>query len=93
MFDIEVHFEEITATLEQAEIHVDGLFINADAGFDSQKLRDKCEAKGIIANLCPNRRNGNNDEDYYFDEKLFNDINIVVKGGNDLEDINNVHLS
>ena len=47
--DIEVQFEQIIFTLEQTEIHVDGLFINADAGFDSQKLRDKCEVKGIIS--------------------------------------------
>ncbi|WP_345008190.1 transposase, partial [Snuella lapsa] len=71
LFDIEVQFEEVVGTLEDAEISIDGLFINADAGFDSQKLRDKCEAKGIIANICPNKRNGNNDVDYYFDEKLY----------------------
>lgn len=71
LFDIEVQFEEVIGTLEDAEISIDGLFINADAGFDSQKLRDKCQAKGIIANICPNKRNGNNDEDYYFDEKLY----------------------
>ena len=71
LFDIEVQFEEVVGTLEDAEISVDGLFINADAGFDSQKLRDKCEAKGIIANICPNKRNGNNDADHYFDEKLY----------------------
>lgn len=71
IFDIEVQFEQVIGTLEEAEISVDGLFINADAGFDSQKLRDKCEAKGIIANICPNKRNGNNDKNYYFDEKLY----------------------
>lgn len=71
LFDIEVQFEEIIGTLEEAGISVDGLFINADAGFDSQKLRDKCEAKGIIANICPNKRNGNSDTDYYFDKKLY----------------------
>ena len=71
LFDMEVQFEEVIGTLEKAGISVDGLFINADAGFDSQKLRDKCEAKGIIANICPNKRNGNNDTDYYFDEELY----------------------
>ena len=71
LFDIEVQFEEIVGTLEEAEISVDGLFVNADAGFDSQKLRDKCEAKGIIANICLNKRNGNTDADYYFDQKLY----------------------
>lgn len=71
LFDIEVHFEEVVCTLEQAEISVDGLFINADAGFDSQKLRDRCESKGIIANICHNRRNGDRDTEHYFDEKLY----------------------
>jgi len=71
LFDIEVQFEEVVATLEEAEISVEGLFVNADAGFDSQKLRDKCEAKGIIANICPNKRNGITDADHYFDEKLY----------------------
>jgi len=71
LFDIEVQFEEVLGTLEDAEISVDGLFINADAGFDSQKLRDRCQVKGIIANICPNKRNGNGDTDHYFDEKLY----------------------
>lgn len=71
LFDIEVQFEEVVSTLEQAEINVEGLFINADAGFDSQKLRDKCESKGIIANICHNQRNGDKDTDHYFDEKLY----------------------
>lgn len=72
LFDIEVHFEEVTATLEQADISVDGLFINADAGFDSQELRDQCERKGIIANIAPNKRNGSSDDnDHFFDEKLY----------------------
>jgi hypothetical protein len=70
LFDIEVQFEEVVSTFEQAEISTDGLFLNADAGFDSQKLRDKCDAKGIVANICGNKRNGNKDKDCYFDEKL-----------------------
>ncbi len=71
LFDIEVQFEEVVGTLEEAKISVDGLFINADAGFDFQKLRNKCEAKGIIANICANKRNGNSDTDHYFYDKLY----------------------
>lgn len=71
LFDIEVQFEEVVGTLQEADISMDGLFINADAGFDSQRLRDRCEAKGIIANICPNKRNGNGGKDHYFDEKLY----------------------
>jgi len=32
LFNIEVQFEQLIWTFEQAEINVDGLFINADAG-------------------------------------------------------------
>lgn len=79
LFGIEVQFEEVVGTLEEAEISVDGLFVNGDAGFDSQKLRDKCEAKGIIANICPNKRNGNNDTDHYFDEELYKERYAVER--------------
>lgn len=71
LFDIEVQFEEVVCTLKLAEINVDGLFINADTGFDSQKLRDKCEGMVITANICHNQRNGDKDSDHYFDQKLY----------------------
>lgn len=71
LFEIEVHFEEVISTLEQATIPVEGLFINADAGFDSKNLRDTCEAKGIIANICHNKRNSSMENDNYFDDELY----------------------
>jgi len=36
LFDIEVQFEVVTATLDRADIKTEGLFLNADAGFDSK---------------------------------------------------------
>jgi len=71
LFDIEVHFDQVTSTLEQANIAVDGLFLNADAGFDAIELRRLCESKGFIANFAKNKRKGNCDSDDYFDEKLY----------------------
>src|SRR5690606_14969268 len=59
LYNIEVQFEEITTTLEQADISVKGLFLNADAGFDSKEFRNCCERKEIQANICFNKRNGN----------------------------------
>ena len=56
LFDIEVYFEDITNQLTNAEISLSGLFINADAGFDSQKLRKILIDKEIIANICPNKQ-------------------------------------
>jgi transposase len=71
LYNIEVQFEVITATLERADIKVDGLFMNADAGFDSKEFRRCCEAKDIQANVCFNKRNGDLDRDDYFDQKLY----------------------
>ena len=45
LYDIEVQFEVVTTTLEQADISVDGLFMNADAGFDSKNFREACSKK------------------------------------------------
>jgi hypothetical protein len=43
--------------LSQAGIDVKGLFLNADAGFDSKEFRAICEQKEIIANIPRNPRN------------------------------------
>lgn len=73
LFNIEVQFEVITGTLEQAKIPVEGLFLNADAGFDSKEFRLCCEKKEIHANICFNKRNGDTDRDEYFDQELYNE--------------------
>jgi len=39
LYDIEVHAEEVFAILEEADIETDGLFVNGDAGFDSEGFR------------------------------------------------------
>jgi transposase len=71
LYDIEVQFEIITGTLEQANIAVEGLFLNADAGFDSKEFRLCCEKKEINANVCFNKRNGDTDREEYFDQLLY----------------------
>jgi transposase len=73
LYDIEVQFELVTGTLKQANIAVEGLFLNADAGFDSKSFRDCCESKEIHANICFNKRNGEADRDEYFDQVLYNE--------------------
>lgn len=71
LYEIEVQFEVVTATLGQTNIPVEGLFLNADAGFDSKEFRKSCEGKEINANICFNKRNGNMDRDEYFDQELY----------------------
>lgn len=71
LYNIEVQFEVVTATLEKANIKVEGLFLNADAGFDSKDFRNFCGKKEIHANVCFNKRNGSADRDEYFDQELY----------------------
>ncbi|WP_024772773.1 hypothetical protein [Aquimarina macrocephali] len=39
LHDIEVQFEVVTETLEQANIAIEGFFLNADSSFDSTNLK------------------------------------------------------
>jgi transposase len=60
------------ADLTQAGISTDGLFLNADAGFDSLSFREFCDGLNIIANIDINKRNSKNtDYEYLLDEKLY----------------------
>ena len=80
LHDIEVQFEVVTGTLEEADIPVEGLFLNADAGFDSKNFRDSCAEKEINANVCFNKRNGKTqDREEYFDQDLYNERYAVER--------------
>jgi len=73
LFEINKSVSEITDTLKHSEINIEGLFMNADAGFDSKELRDICDKHGIIANFDANQRNSKhlNEECYRFDNILY----------------------
>lgn len=73
LFDIKKMVFKITQTLEAANIAIDGLFMNADAGFDAQELRNLCEQLDILPNCDINKRNAQNldENDYYFDSQLY----------------------
>ena len=71
LYNIESSLDELFVTLTQAEIKLDGLFINADAGFDSNEFRKTCCKHGIFANVDINARNGDGDEDKLLDEVLY----------------------
>lgn len=80
LFEIEVQVEVVTATLEDAQISVGGLFMNADAGFDSKDFRSACAKKEINANICFNKRNGSADHrDEYFDQELYDERYAVER--------------
>jgi transposase len=73
LFEIEKSVFKIIGTLSDSKIEHKGLFMNADAGFDSQKLRNICDQLEITANFDINKRNSKNPDqnDYYFDNQLY----------------------
>jgi transposase len=72
LYQIKVSLPEMFETLTKARIQLDGLFVNADSGFDCKIFREICQREGIFPNVAFNYRNGdNNDEDYLLDELLY----------------------
>lgn len=71
LYEIEVHAEEVFATLEGSGIATEGLFVNGDAGFDSEGFRSACTKRGVIPNVPYKKRKGDVDRDEPFDEKLY----------------------
>ena len=74
LHDIEQLFEELCKVLQEADVDLSGVFMNADSGFDAQKLREKCREKQIEANIDINERNNKEqlpDKYVYFDELLY----------------------
>lgn len=66
--------------LEDAAITVKGVFLNADAGFDAQELREVCLDREIEANIADNRRNGALSETYqHFDEQLYKERYVIER--------------
>jgi len=51
LFEIQALFNEICSMLKSAGINLDGLFLNADPGFDSASFRQACEKENIIPNV------------------------------------------
>ena len=65
--------------LEEQELNLDGLILNADAAFDTKELRALCHSKGIIPNFDLNPRKGRLiDREDYFD-KLFYKSRTVIE--------------
>ena len=62
---------EIFDQMEQVGLQNDGLFMNADAGFDVKEFREECQSRGVIANIDFNKRNNNIDRDYLIDNELY----------------------
>lgn len=78
LYQIEQVFRELCALLKEAGIETEGLFLNADAGFDSESFRRLCSEMKIEASIDFNPRNGQADDGYvYFGEELFKRRNVI----------------
>ena len=74
LFDIENLFQKMVKDVQSIGINPDGLFMNADAGFDSKSFRRLCESNGIFANIDINKRNSKTaDYEYLLDDDLYRD--------------------
>ncbi|CAA9471402.1 MAG: Transposase, IS4 family [uncultured Segetibacter sp.] len=78
LFQIKQVLEQLRELFQEAGIETKGLFLNADAGFDSQEFRSQCSQMKIEANIATNPRNGTPTEEYvYFDEELFKRRKVI----------------
>jgi transposase len=81
LFDIETSFGQLCALLEEAQISLEGLFLNADSGFDAKVLRQDCFRRGSEANIAPNPRSSKKVEleDTFLDPELYRERTAVER--------------
>ena len=79
LYEIKERIDELASQLKDCGLKTDGLFNNADAGFDAKSFRSALDAHGIIANVCPNPRNAEPKEDYLFDEELYKERFVIER--------------
>lgn len=68
--DLVKTFDKMVLDIQKSDIQTKGLFLNADAGFDTTEFRSYCFKNDIIDNIDQNKRNGNQGE-YLFDSLLY----------------------
>lgn len=57
--------------MAKANIRTNGLFQNADTGFDCVALRSLPKSYGVVANICINKKNGTANGSIVLDELLY----------------------
>ena len=64
------NMDKMIETIQSGRISTDGLFLNADAGFDTGDFRAYCYQQEIVGNIALNPRNSDG-EGHLFDELLY----------------------
>ena len=71
-------FKKMLSDIKLSDIRIDGLFLNADAGFDTAGFREYCYRNEIIDNIDQNKRNGAKMQQL-FDELLYKNRFVVER--------------
>lgn len=69
-YELEQSVDKMLKDVRSCSIRTDGLFLNADAGFDTEDFRTFCFRNDIIDNIDQNKRNGSKME-HLFDDMLY----------------------
>ena len=59
-YELTENVQQMFESIESSNIAIEGLFLNADSGFDSKEFREYCFSKDVIGNIAVNPRNGIN---------------------------------
>lgn len=81
VFNCENRMNLLAQRLEKSKIQIEGLIVNADAGFDYTPFRRTCETLGLFLN-APIKAQKNRwltDSDIYFDEELYKKRYVVER--------------
>lgn len=72
-YELKKTASKIFDKIRDAGLNLEGLFLNADAGFDVKEFRELCEKNEIFHNIDFNKRNSNNNQntDYMLDDELY----------------------
>lgn len=80
LFEIEQQVDEMLTQLQQMQIPIEGLFLNADSGFDANILRQVLGKQDIILNAPANKRNGSRiDTDILLDDMMYKERFVVER--------------
>ena len=79
LYEIEKSITQIVNLVAQAGISVEGLFVNADGGFEGKHLYKVFEKEAMIPNIPENKRNSKFDHDRFLDEKLYEERYLIER--------------
>ena len=58
LYNISEVVKEVFSQLAKSDVSIDGLILNADAGFDAKEFRHMCRRMGVFENVAFNHRAG-----------------------------------